>query len=81
LGGTAALVLEKWLFDGVHNSFYITGPTVYCPTCVAPIAVNYVWTPADFFWHMSFMPIFLLPASYFFPGTKPAGDPATLLQE
>lgn len=84
LGGTAALILEKWLFNGVHNSFYITSSATWdCPTCVAPIAINYVWTPADFFWHMSFMPIFLLPVSYFYPSTKAVSGHtrATLLQE
>ena len=72
LGGTIALVLERLLFAGVHNSFYFAGGMMWlCPPCVSPIAISYAWTPTDFFWHMAVAPIFLLLASYFVPGTKP----------
>ena len=75
LGGTTALVLEKYLFGGVHNSLYFAGTiTSSCPPCISPRFVNYVWTPADFFWHAAIAPIFLLPASYFMPAPSPSSD-------
>lgn len=89
LGGTAALVTEKFLFDGVHNSFYFAGPLMWiCPPCASPRFISYAWTPADFFWHAAVVPIFLLIASYFVPAPRPSsgssrGAPpsATLLQD
>ena len=74
LGGTAALVTEKFLFDGVHNSFYFAGPLMWlCPPCASPRAISYAWTPADFFWHAAMVPIFLPIASYFAPAPRPSG--------
>jgi len=73
LAGTSALVIEKYLFDGVHNSFYFAGTVMSpCPPCASPRAINYVWTPADFFWHAAIAPIFLLIASYFVPAPSPS---------
>ena len=72
LGGTVALVTEKFLFDGVHNSFYFGGPLMWlCPPCASPHFISYAWTPADFFWHAAIMPIFILIASYFVPAQSP----------
>lgn len=89
LGGTAALVTEKFLFEGVHNSFYFAGPLMWlCPPCASPRFISYAWTPADFFWHAAVMPIFLLTTSYFVPAPSPSGGAsraappsATLLQD
>ena len=89
LGGTAALVTEKFLFAGVHNSFYFAGPLMWlCPPCASPHFVSYAWTPADFFWHAAVVPIVLLIASYFVPAPRPssgsssgASPSATLLQD
>lgn len=89
LGGTAALVTEKFLFEGVHNSFYFAGPLMLlCPPCASPRAISYAWTPADFFWHAAIVPFFLPIASYFAPapssngGSSRAAPPsATLLQD
>ncbi len=89
LGGTAALVTEKFLFAGVHNSFYFAGPLMWlCPPCASPSFISYAWTPADFLFHAAVVPIFLLIASYFAPTqsltsrSSPAAPPSsTLLQD
>lgn len=89
LGGTVALVTERFLFDGVHNSFYFAGPLMWlCPPCASPRAISYAWTPADFFWHAAIVPFFLLIVSYFAPAPSPSGGAsraapasATLLQD
>lgn len=89
LGGTVALVMEKYLFDGVHNSFYFAGPLMWlCPPCASPRFVSYAWTPADFFWHAAIVPIFLPFASYLAPAPNPssassqaASPSVTLLQD
>jgi hypothetical protein len=78
LGGTTALVLERLLFDGVHNSFYFAGSLMWlCPPCMSPIAGSYAWTPADFFWHAAFLPLFLLLASYFVRAGTSDSEPLT----
>jgi len=72
LGGTTALVTEKFLFAGVHDTFYFAGPLMWlCPPCASPYFVSYAWTPADFFFHAAVVPIFLLIASYFAPAPNP----------
>ena len=89
LGGTAALVTEMFLFEGVHNSFYFAGPLMWlCPPCASPRFVSYAWTPADFFWHAAIVPIFLPFASYFAPtpsltgrSSQAASPSVTLLQD
>ncbi len=89
LGGTVALVTERFLFDGVHNSFYFAGPLMWlCPPCASPRFASYTWTPADFFWHAAIVPIFLPMASYFLPASRPSSSSsraappsATLLQD
>jgi lipoprotein signal peptidase len=59
LGGAVALVSERWLFGGVHDSFYFAGPLL-----------NYVWTPADFFVHAAILPLIILLASYAGPARQ-----------
>ena len=72
LGGAVALFSERLLFGGVHNSFYFAGPLMWlCPPCASPRFMSYAWTPADFFVHAAFMPIFILIASYFVPAQSP----------
>ena len=66
LGGAIALFGERFMFGGVHNSFYFAGPLMWlCPPCASPYAASYAWTPADFFVHAAFAPVFILIASYF----------------
>jgi hypothetical protein len=66
LGGAIALFGERFMFGGVHNSFYLAGPLMWlCPPCASPYFASYAWTPADFFVHAAFAPIFILIASYF----------------
>jgi lipoprotein signal peptidase len=66
LGGAVALFGERFMFGGVHNSFYLAGPLMWlCPPCASPYFASYAWTPADFFVHAAFAPIFILIASYF----------------
>jgi lipoprotein signal peptidase len=59
LGGAIALVSERWLFGGVHDSFYFAGALL-----------NYVWTPADFFVHAAILPLIVLIASYAEPARQ-----------
>ncbi len=71
LGGAVALVSEKLLFGGVHNSFYFAGPLMWlCPPCASPRFISYAWTPADFFVHAAILPLFVLMASYFDPARR-----------
>lgn len=66
LGGAVALAGERFLFGGVHNSFYFAGPLMWlCPPCASTRFVSYAWTPADFFVHAAFAPVIILIASYF----------------
>ncbi len=66
LGGAIALFGERFMFGGVHNSFYLSGPLMWlCPPCASSYSASYAWTPADFFVHAVFAPIFILIASYF----------------
>ena len=68
LGGAIALFGERFLFGGVHNSFYFAGPLMWiCPTCASPRFSSYAWTPADLFVHAAFVPIVILLMSYLDP--------------
>ena len=64
LGGAIALVSERWLFGGVHDSFYFAGRLLL-----------YVWTPADFFVHAGVVPFIVLLASYAQPARQPSPSP------
>jgi lipoprotein signal peptidase len=65
LGGAIALFGERFVFGGVHNSFYVAGPLMWiCPPCASPRFSSYAWTPADLFVHAAFMPPVILLASY-----------------
>lgn len=66
LGGALALSFERFLFGGVHNSFYFAGPLMWlCPPCASPAFRSYAWTPADFFVHAAIFPLIILLLSYF----------------
>jgi hypothetical protein len=68
LAGALALFSERFLFGGVHNSFYFAGKLMWlCPTCASPYFASYAWTPADFFVHAAFAPPLILLASYVLP--------------
>jgi lipoprotein signal peptidase len=68
LGGAIALVGERFVFGGVHNSFYLAGRLMWlCPPCASPHLVSYAWTPADFFVHAAVMPGIILLVSYLVP--------------
>ena len=68
LGGGIALFGERFIFGGVHNSFYFAGPLMWiCPPCASPRFSSYAWTPADLFVHATFMPIVILLVSYIAP--------------
>lgn len=73
LGGALALFGERLMFGGVHNSFYLAGPLTWlCPPCASPDFASYAWTPADFFVHAAFAPIFILIVSYFATPLSPS---------
>jgi len=68
LGGAIALIGERFLFGGVHNSFYFAGWLMWlCPPCASPHFASYAWTPADFFVHAAVMPAIILLVSYLVP--------------
>jgi hypothetical protein len=68
LGGGIALFGERFLFGGVHNSFYFAGPLMWiCPPCASPHFSSYALTPADLFVHATFLPLIVLIVSYFVP--------------
>lgn len=68
LGGAIGLVGERFMFGGVHDSFYLAGPLMWlCPPCASPHLASYAWTPADFFVHAAIVPLFILLASYLIP--------------
>jgi lipoprotein signal peptidase len=68
LGGGIALFGERFIFGGVHNSFYFAGPLMWiCPPCASPRFSSYAWTPADLFVHAAFMPIVIVVMSYLAP--------------
>jgi hypothetical protein len=68
LGAALALVGERFIFGGVHNSFYFAGWLMWlCPTCAAPHLISYAWTPADFFVRAVIMPPIILLVSYLVP--------------
>jgi len=72
LGGALALTGERFVFGGVHDSFYFAGPLMWlCPPCASTRFVSYAWTPADFFVHAAFAPVVILIASYFVPAAEP----------
>ncbi len=74
LGGAIALFGERFMFGGVHNSFYFAGPLMWlCPTCASPHFSSYAWTPADFFVHAAIAPLLILAAAIFFPA-RPSID-------
>jgi len=64
MGGVIALTSERWLFGGVHDSFYFTGRSLL-----------YVWTPADFFVHAGVVPFIVLLASYAGPARQASPSP------
>jgi len=69
-GGTLALVTERLLFDGVHNSFYLAGPLMWlCPPCASPRFISYAWTPADFFCHATLIAMLFPFGAYFAPAS------------
>ncbi|MGH7794271.1 MAG: hypothetical protein ACREQ2_05135 [Candidatus Binatia bacterium] len=73
LAGALALFGERFIFGGVHNSFYVAGPLMWiCPPCASPRFSSYAWTPADFFVHAAFLPLIILIVSYFVPSRAPA---------
>lgn len=75
LGGAVALFGERWLFGGVHDSFYFAGNLMWlCPPCASARFASYAWTPADFFVHAAFMPVAILIASYFTPAVRPLSE-------
>jgi lipoprotein signal peptidase len=77
LGGVIPLVTERFLFGGVHDSFYFAGPLMYlCPTCASPHFVSYAWTPADFFVHAGVLPLVVVVASYLTPARTEIRAPA-----
>ena len=68
LGGVIPLVTERYLFGGVHNSFFFAGALMYlCPTCASRHFASYAWTPADFFVHACVVPLVVMVASYLAP--------------
>ncbi len=78
LGGAAALFLERFLFGGVHDSFYFAGPLMWlCPPCASPYFSSYAWTPADFFVHAAFAPPLILIVSFLLPSSPSASASAT----
>jgi hypothetical protein len=89
VGGTLALVTERLLFDGVHNSFYFAGPLMWlCPPCASPRFISYAWTPADFFCHAIVLAISFPIAAYFAPSSssqrgtpEPGAARSTLLRD
>lgn len=77
LGGAIPLVTERFLFGGVHDSFYFAGPLMYlCPTCASPHFVSYAWTPADFFVHAGVVPLVVMMVSYLAPARTEISSPA-----
>jgi lipoprotein signal peptidase len=75
LGGAIALFGERFMFGGVHNSFYLAGPLMWlCPPCASPYFASYAWTPADFFVHAAFAPLFVFIASYFMSSVPAAAN-------
>ena len=77
LGGVIPLVTERFLFGGVHDSFYFAGPLMYlCPTCASPHFVSYAWTPADFFVHAGVVPLVVMIVSYLTPTQPQISAPA-----
>jgi len=72
LGGATALFGERYLFGGVHDSFYFAGPLMWiCPPCASTRFSSYAWTPADLFVHAAFMPMIILIVSYLIPRARP----------
>jgi hypothetical protein len=70
LAGATALFSERFMFGGVHNSFYFAGKLMWlCPPCASPHFASYAWTPADFFVHALFMLPLILLASYCLPAS------------
>lgn len=77
LGGVIPLVTERFLFGGVHDSFYFAGPLMYlCPTCASPNFISYAWTPADFFVHAGVVPLVVIMVSYLAPPRAEISAPA-----
>lgn len=77
LGGVIPLVTERFLFGGVHDSFYFAGPLMYlCPTCASPHFASYAWTPADFFVHAGVVPLIVMMVSYLAPARTEISSPA-----
>jgi hypothetical protein len=75
LAGAVALFSERFMFGGVHDSFYFAGKLMWlCPPCASPYFASYAWTPADFFVHAAFAPPLILLASYFLPAPSPANS-------
>jgi hypothetical protein len=75
LGGASALFGERYLFGGVHNSFYFAGPLMWiCPPCASPRYSSYAWTPADMFVHAAFIPVIILITSYLIPRARPQNE-------
>ncbi len=67
LGGALALFGERFVFGGVHDSFYLSGTLRWlCPPCGAAYPGGFVWTPADFFVHATAIPFLIFFLSYFF---------------
>jgi hypothetical protein len=68
LGGGLALVSERLVFGGVHDTFYLSGSLRWlCPPCGAAHPGGFIWTPADFFVHAAAIPILIFFLSYFVP--------------
>ena len=75
LGGATALFGERYLFGGVHDSFYFAGPLMWiCPPCASTRYSSYAWTPADLFVHAAFIPMIILIVSYLIPRARPENE-------
>jgi len=76
LAGIIPLVTERYLFGGVHDSFYFAGPLMYlCPTCASPHFASYAWTPADFFVHACIVPLVVMVVAFLAPPRTASGAP------
>ena len=68
LGATVAISLERIVFGGVHDSFYLSGSPIWvCPNCALKFPSGFAWTPSDFFLNAAAVPVGIFVISYFWP--------------